>query len=144
MKRQGLMFLSILSLLATLGVPGLRAQTLDHLIKANVPFHFVVGNQTLPAGAYRVAQVGEPGVFLIASDDARAAAIITTRSTSFNKPQKQTVLRFNRYGDEYFLSQLWIEGEVSGEELAKSKMEGELTKAQNAATPDEQINIAGL
>ena len=57
MTKQVLMFLSTSSLLAVLGVGALHAQTLDHQIQATVPFHFVVGNQTFPPGAYKVTRV---------------------------------------------------------------------------------------
>jgi hypothetical protein len=141
MKRKSLMFLSMSGLFAILGAGVLHAQTRDHLIKANVPFRFVIGNQAFPAGAYKVTRIGDQGV--IKNDDAKVAAILTTDSTSFNQPQKHTVLRFNRVGDEYFLSQLWEEGAVSGEELPPSKMERELTKAQNAVMQDDLVLVAG-
>src|SRR6266478_7824621 len=67
MKKQSLVLFSISSLFVILGVAALHAQTFDHEIRANVPFRFMVGNQTLPAGAYRVTRIDDQGVLLIKS-----------------------------------------------------------------------------
>ena len=144
MKKQSLVLFSISSLFVILGVAALHAQTFDHEIRANVPFRFMVGNQTLPAGAYRVTRIDDQGVLLIKSSDSGTSAIVNTHATSFKGPQNDTALLFNRYGDHYFLSQVWTVGEVSGEQLPKSKMEREVAMARNDAQPDEQILIAGL
>src|SRR4051794_10191851 len=108
MKRQ------ILRAIATLGfIMGLaafsayaQAQTSE---RANIPFEFYAGSAKLPAGIYdiRRASIGSP-VFVIAKDDSRSAAMVMThRSLRSRTDEPESKLIFNRYGDQYFLSQVW-------------------------------------
>jgi hypothetical protein len=46
-----------------------------------------------------------------------------------NKTQQETTLTFNKYDDQYFLSQIWSAGEKSGRELLKPRVERQLAKA---------------
>ena len=39
------------------------------------------------------------------------------------KASEQTKLVFQRYGDQYFLSEIWMEGNKVGHQLAKSRRE---------------------
>lgn len=50
-------------------------------------------------------------------------------------------LVFNRYGEEYFLSQVWTDGGQLGRELPKSKRERSLEKvlAQHASKPERVV-----
>jgi hypothetical protein len=69
MKKSYLTVALTLSCLLGLGISA-RAQNLDK-IAANVPFDFVAGGETLPAGTYTVSRVssGDPRSLAIRSDD---------------------------------------------------------------------------
>ena len=45
-----------------------------------------------------------------------------------NQTQEETKLVFHRYGDQYFLSQIWTVGANSGRELLMPRLERELAK----------------
>ena len=47
-----------------------------------------------------------------------------------NDWQAESKLIFNRYGNKYFLSQIWTAGSKSGRELPKSQRETELAGKQ--------------
>ena len=47
-----------------------------------------------------------------------------------NDWQAESKLIFNRYGNHYFLSQIWTQGDNSGRELFKSQRESELAGKQ--------------
>jgi len=102
-----------------------RAQAGSPLL-ANVPFQFVVGDQTLPAGEYRIERMlsGNPKVLLIRSTDGRAHRTVTMEVLA--NDWQESKLIFNRYGNHYFLSQIWTQGDNSGRELFKSQRETEL------------------
>lgn len=77
--------------------------------RAHVPFDFVVGQKSYEAGDYLV-KFGEQStlskIFKLSSSEGhtlQVAAVIKNGKTSGSK---NTVLIFNRYGDDYVLSQI--------------------------------------
>jgi len=102
----------------------------DMRIQANVPFAFAVANTTLPAGNYEIKRVDDnaPNVLELRSADGRTSVIFETENAQTRDDQaaNKTELVFDKFGDEYFFSQLWVSGSVSGSELPKSRMEKRL------------------
>src|ERR1043165_5723050 len=74
MKRATFVILATLSLAAT----SLMAQS-KPVIKVNVPFNFVAGAKTLPAGEYQI-QTERPGLLLIQSRDSKSNANLAAHS----------------------------------------------------------------
>lgn len=130
MKRATLVILATLSLVAT----SLVAQS-KPVITANVPFNFVAGGKTLPAGEYQI-QTERPNVVLIQSRDSKSSTNLSAHSAQNTEMSGVAALRFNRYGDRYFLSQVWT-GSDLGQELPKSRAE----KEQIAALPAHQGTV---
>jgi len=120
MKKQNLFPLLAVVLLAT----GLATAQMDRPIKANIPFDFVVGKTALPAGEYRVSRLSDLGVLSLVGD--AGAAMVGSHAIQANASSGSTKLIFHRYDDQYFLSQIWVEGENRGSELPKSNLEKEL------------------
>src|SRR6267143_4942431 len=90
-------------------------------IKANIPFEFVIGDKTLPAGTYIAKPATTGGALAIQSADGKNSAVRMTGPTE-QKNKSRARMVFHRYGHNYFLAQVWS-GESSGRELAKSKQE---------------------
>jgi hypothetical protein len=96
------------------------------ILKADIPFPFVVANQTLPAGHYVVGALGEQTI-RIANAHQQGAFVLTSRvdgraSESLGK------LVFYRYEDRYFLTQVWNAGNNRGKQVFKSPAEEELER----------------
>ncbi len=130
MKKLGLV-LSMSSLMVMLAVvPALGAGTdrLDNKIQADIPFDFMVGDETLPAGTYTFAHpTTMPDVLLIRSLDGHESVVVITRGVQESRtPPDETKLVFTRYGDQYFLAQAWIVGEIEGRKFLKSSTESEV------------------
>ena len=123
---------------ALLAAAGLYAQSSQTLV-ANVPFGFHVGSAALPAGEYSVDMRAAPGFVRLVSADHKSMAIIGTFPTQTLKYNEQGKLVFNRYGDNYFLSQVWPPG-VTGREIGKSNREKEM--ASNAGQPARETLLA--
>ncbi len=119
--------LSMSSLFVLLAVaPALGQSRSSHKIQADIPFDFMVGDTTLPAGTYTVS-TSAPDVLLIRSLDGHESVLVITQSVQENlTPSDETKLVFTRYGDQYFLAQVWTVGEVSGLKLRKSSTESEV------------------
>jgi hypothetical protein len=119
-----------LTLFAVLMVPATQAQS---IFKAEIPFDFAVGNKWLPAGEYKVKPVSER-VTLIQSQDARSSAVAMTIEVHAGKTSDVGKLVFNRYGEQYFLSKIWVLSSDTGRELTKSRLEREVA-AQSRVKP---------
>jgi hypothetical protein len=93
-------------------------------MRAQIPFDFSIANKDFRAGEYHVRRMNDAGdAVLIGSADARAQLVVLTgRAGSAREDENtQSKLVFHRYGNQYFLSQIWTPG--SGRELPMSKRE---------------------
>jgi hypothetical protein len=112
---------------------------------ANIPFAFVAGNVTLPAGEYRVEKLdGNSAVLLIHCSDPTASVMVMTHAAEAKKLQTQSILVFNRYDNRYFLSQVWKAGSIRGRQLSKSPREKELARVASIETKAEVTLVARL
>lgn len=97
------------------------------IVKANVPFDFVVNGKTLTAGEYRIGSMDSGGdVMSIRAEDRNATMLALLHSCGSLEASSRTKLVFHRYKDRYFLAQVWVKGDTSGRELAVSPLETEL------------------
>jgi hypothetical protein len=107
------------------------AQSVTTLAKAEIPFNFVVGQKTLPAGEYEI----RPGnkfnqdVLCIKKVDSSAVASTITFGQGAKRQQSGLYLVFNRYGSHYFLSEVWTELDQVGRKAPKSAAEKELSQS---------------
>ena len=113
--------LKILALLA-IGSVTMHAQ-LSRGVIAKVPFDFVAGHKSFPAGEYRITSGPARAVITIRSLDGKTGAFAMTQGTESAKAHPQSSLVFNRYGNQYFLKQVLVQGEPSGVELPKTPAE---------------------
>ncbi len=111
----------------------------------NIPFAFVAGNASLPAGEYRVQKLeGNSAVVLIRCSDASASAMVITNAAQANERQSGSKLVFNRYGNRYFLSQVWTAGSIRGRQLLKSPSEKEIAQIASIEPKTEVTLVARL
>ena len=124
MKTRNFLCVMMLVLLPPLMAANAGAQTTRELV-ANIPFDFTVCRQTLPAGKYRITPFSSTNSFalLVRSTDGRSTEIVCTHDVQGMKPVTEGRLIFNRYGDQYFLSELWFPGARIGNQLVKTEQE---------------------
>lgn len=139
MKKQAYTLLVIAALLATVFTSA-QAQS-DRLIAANVPFNFVIKDRALPAGEYVFAlvQIGGSDAVKIQSADGHITAFVPTRSARTKASQAEPKLVFNRYGDQYLLSQVCGLEDSTTQQLAKPRAEERLAKS---ATERSSVSVA--
>jgi hypothetical protein len=148
-------FLVVFALVLSCIVP---AYALDN-VRVNIPFDFIAGGKTLPAGEYTIMQSGQQGVTVIRDLDGGAAVfaasayakrlvipeVLTQWSTSTTsaghesnymnnlRPAKRSLensVVFHRYGDRCFISQVWTG--LSGREFPLSSTEREIKTARTS------------
>jgi hypothetical protein len=108
------------------------AQMVD--LKMNVPFDFVVNGATLPSGAYTVQGKGLNRNQLFISNlenGAKTQVLSIDRISTTNGLGEEPKLVFHRYGDTYFLAQVWMAGKT-GHEIPRSRGERELASGRSA------------
>ena len=128
MKRQALMILTSLSLFVMLTATSVYAQV-GNVQVANIPFEFVIGNKAYPVGEYTVTYINTHLMRIQSNDHGESLFVITGRVEA-RKTRNEFV--FNRYGDQYFLSTLWTEGDHVGRAVSMSSSERELIQAKSA------------
>jgi len=105
-----------------------NGQTVRHQV-ANIPFDFVVGNSELPAGSYMVQRVGDNGGGLRIDSTDKTKAVFRLSSPIVEiDPSETSKLVFHRYGNKYFLAEIWTAGENNGRKLMKSPNEKSLER----------------
>ena len=119
-------------------------------IRVDVPFDFIADHSTLPAGKYTIQSAGATlnGVIRITSDDGKASVFLSTHSAQSLRSKDETVVIFHRYGDQYFLFQVWAIGDTIGSEIPKSSLERQAAlgidneKGQSASGEPAEVVIA--
>jgi hypothetical protein len=119
--KQNFLRISAFAMIAAAAVHAQSSGTLT----ANVPFDFIVGNQTLHAGQYTVDQGNIGGEVIVKRMGHKDAAIAMTNAIQSVALQSEARLVFRRYGNTYFLTEVWVGG-ASGREFRKTRQEREL------------------
>jgi hypothetical protein len=142
MKTRALVMAGVMALTAMATTRVAQAQ---ETVVVNIPFDFEAGKTTLPAGEYSV-KVSNPthSLILISRKDSTASAFINTNAVVSVNMQTESKLVFNRYGDRYFLSQVWSEGNSEGRQLLKTAREKEIALAANIQTEGQVTLVAEL
>jgi len=104
-----------------------KAQSLSYGLRVSIPFDFKVGDKTFPAGRYFVSRAQQDeAVIKITSWNGKANSFRPTIPVTIAKTSNQATVIFNRYGDQYYLSQVWPGGSSVGREVPVSRSERDL------------------
>jgi hypothetical protein len=107
-------------------------------MRVNVPFAFHNGSQRMPAGVYTVS-IESTHLILLRGNS--SSSIVST-NPEIAKPSAKGKLVFQRYGDQYFLREVWAANSETGEKCVKSKLEREVEIAQSkAAQPGAELAL---
>ena len=152
MKKELLKGISMLTLLVGIAfataVVSANAQS-PKLVVSNVPFEFVVGDQTMPAGEYRIrsASAFSNGLIIQRADSA-ASTMRLSNGIQPSRSKTNARLVFHRYGSHYFLAEVWSGGENEGRALTKSRQErateSELAMLTKTKRAYEVVEIAAV
>jgi len=102
-----------------------------------VPFDFAFGEKKLPAGNYaigRAMQSSDDIMMSITDGKGRAKAVVLSNAAIRSYAVKKNLLVFHRYGDQYFLVQVWAAGAETGRQFPTSKLEREVQKQTHLAS----------
>jgi hypothetical protein len=108
-----------------------QAQSLSNRPRFNIPFDFVFGEKKFAAGKYsvgRALQGSDDTMMSVIDQDGRSKAILLSNAVIKTRANTRALLVFRRYGDQYFLVQVWAANSLSGREFPKSKSERDVQK----------------
>ena len=117
-------------------------------IRINIPFDFNIRGKTLPAGEYEVKRINDDAESLEIANvkHSHDHAIFETEQVEARKLPRHAELVFHRYGDQYFLSEIWTPGTETGRELFMSRQERavkqEMAANSNGQTGPQTVAVA--
>ena len=128
---------AMLGLFFMLAVVSVQAQS-ETKLDVNIPFDFQIGNKVLPAGEYSVKRLTQSSMLIRSADGQQSAIAVTPRTIRGGADEKavQERLVFHRFGNQYFLAQVWMARGSEGRELNKSK-------AERRAADDSSLAMGG-
>lgn len=143
MKHQIIRSIAIPGLFFMLAIASVKAQTPSR-IEVDLPFDFSAGDAQLKAGSYSVKRASG-NVLAVRSVNGSKTTLINAPLTIGSRESKAGErLVFNKYGDQYFLSQVWLSVDT-GRQLftsdAETKAAREYRLAHRNAKP-QRVEIA--
>ena len=122
-----------------------HAQSLANRPRFNVPFDFVFGEKKFAAGKYSIGRTvngADDTMMSIADNDGRSKAVLLSNAVIKTRAQTRALLVFHRYGDQYFLVQVWAAGATTGRQFPQSKSERDVQKqlASNGSANKVALN----
>jgi hypothetical protein len=141
MKKQLLkglaMLMAIMALALATAVASANGQSVE--TRAHIPFQFAVGDHNLTAGAYRLCSITPAGDALRIDSRSNTKVSAMQRTMPASGQAKQAMLVFHRYGERYFLAEVWSSA-TDGRRLLPSRQERAIQKelSRIAATQPAQ------
>jgi hypothetical protein len=143
MKNQFVTSLALVGLFFVLAVASVQAQ-IPAKVEVSVPFDFTAGKTTLKAGNYSIKRLNGNSLSIRSTDGEKATIVNAPLTIGSRDSKSGERLVFNRYGDQYFLAQVWLSVD-SGRQVFPSAQELKAAKAfqlaNNGAKP-ERVEIA--
>jgi hypothetical protein len=140
MKQRVLCLLGFIGVALGMSTISAQGQIIGQL-EADIPFTFHAGGAKLPPGKYTIHVLDNTdlGTMEIQSADGRTAAMFEIREAQDSTSPKKTELIFDHYGNRYFLSKLFDEGEKVGSAVVAS---GYAKKYASGGASDEEKEVA--
>jgi len=124
LKKQAIKAFVFVGLFLSLSAIYVYARGNTLIRKVEIPFAFSVGNKSFPAGVYSVTRVTpDKTVLQLSSEEGGEVIRVSTYAVQAKNVPETGKLNFRRYGEKYFLFQIWEPYDVQGRQLSKSRAE---------------------
>lgn len=102
----------------------------DAQLEVRIPFNFTICREQLPAGKYTIKHASSSATHMLSirSEDNRVVELACTNDVQSPKSMDEGKLIFNRYGEQYFLTEAWWPGDDIGHQIVKTEREKTLIK----------------
>lgn len=116
-----------------------HGQSTGHVMTVNVPFGFEMGNRHFAPGSYSITTPAQ-GVIEVRGHS-NVGLLLTHNGQSY-RPTSTAKVVFDRYGDQYFLRQVWFNPqETSYLECPQSKSEKQAKRSELASNSKAASNV---
>lgn len=125
MKRQAYTMIALLVLVGSMAVAAQAQSNGRTELRASIPFEFIVGDKSMPAGEYTISRINpssDLAVLQFRSKDGRSTVMVRMNNV-IARASDSSRLIFNSYGSERYLSQAWTDGDANGLQAPRSKAE---------------------
>ena len=103
-------------------------------LTVNIPFDFYVANERMPKGAYEfqsaASHANQSSVVVRPVGKSERPSVIVATMAETTKAGDESLLIFNRYGSDYFLSRVTLSADEVSFVLRKAASEKETAKQQ--------------
>ena len=121
MKNQIYRAIAILSMVFGLAGASVHGQT-PSKVEVDIPFEFSAGKATLKAGVYSVKR---SSANLLVLRDSHGKSVILNAPLSIESKDKGERLVFDKHGEKYVLTQVWLTGDAGRQLVPGEKIKGE-------------------
>ena len=122
--------------------PGSAQAQTDYRVRANIPFAFQAGSMQMPAGVYDVTLVSDHLLQLKGQGPGKqSSGFLTVIPSQGGKIEKNGRLVFHRYGDRYFLREVWEADSRDGIECTPSGAEKRVVAQNRQAATQVQLAV---
>ena len=112
-------------------------------LSVSVPFAFAVDSYWLPAGDYQIEAGATERAIRIASVDGTHSAVIHTVTKQAHSRSVNSRLVFQKYGDEYFLAEVWRKDDDYSRSPVVYKRQRAIAQIGDRAESDIVLAYAG-
>lgn len=147
MRRRSLALLvGVITMLAGAFVVSTKAQIPEHeILKARVPFKFMINDRTFPAGEYEIRQAPDGAdqdaiLELVALGQNIKPELFETLPATAETVPGHSHLIFDKIDGKYFLSRVFMADSNQGAEVPETKMERKLEK-QNMKAEKFELKV---
>ena len=120
MKNQVYRVFAIFAVFFGLAVAGVQAQA-PSKVEVEIPFEFSAGKATLKPGVYTIKRLSGNYLTLRRSDGKSAVILNAPLTLTSSDPQSVERLVFNKHGEQYSLSQIWLTVDTGRQLFVDSK-----------------------
>jgi hypothetical protein len=129
------------TLLAATALTAHMGASAQSRLQATIPFDFTVGENKLPAGTYMIDYV-QPQTILLSCPQKHKSVFIVLTSTGEVSQNPNRVI-FNKYGDQYFLSEVHNGYGQTGWNIGASKLEKRV-RVEEASRATQQKTLVAM
>jgi hypothetical protein len=129
-----------IAFLASAMIMSLSSASAQGRSRATIPFDFRVGSALLPAGAYDIESTDSQAIWFRSLNGHGAAVAQAMTTSGETKPVVKLV--FNRYGNQYFLSETLTADGESDKKFAPSKLEKSVRTEEASLNGERHVLIA--
>ncbi len=135
---------AVAALAIALVSPAVHAQFTPERTQVVVPFGFEIGSTHFGPGRYILSKVGDDVVLI--QDGKHSALTMSTHETG-TKPAASSKVVFHRYGDHYFLREIWRTGDPEYVRCQESRDEQSIRREMHdnsraSIPPESNVEVA--